>query len=57
MSNGLDALQQNNTWCIVDLPTGKIPIGCKWVYKMKYKSDGTIETYKVRLVVKGYTQT
>lgn len=31
-------------------------IGCKWVYRVKYKSAGTIERYKVRLVAKGYTQ-
>lgn len=52
----LEALQQNNTWSMVPLPIGHKPIGCKWVYKIKYKSDGTIERYKARLVAKGYTQ-
>ena len=32
------------------------PIGCKWVYRVKYLPDGTIERYKVRLVDKGFTQ-
>ena len=31
-------------------------MGCKWVFVVKLKADGSLETYKVRLVVKGYTQ-
>ena len=38
------------------LPVGKSPIGCRWVYKIKHRSDGSIERYKARLVAKGYTQ-
>jgi hypothetical protein len=56
MNAELEALEQNNTWSLVPLPSGHKPIGCKWVYKIKYKSDGTIERYKARLVAKGYTQ-
>ena len=52
----LDALSLNETWEIVDLPNDKQPIGCKWVYKIKRKSDGTVERFKARLVAKGYTQ-
>ena len=51
------ALQQNNTWTLIDLPEGKTLIGWKWVYGIKYKYDGSIERYKARLVAKGYTQT
>ena len=42
---------------MVDLPMGKKTIGCKWVFLVKYKSDGTIDRYKARLVAKGYAQT
>jgi hypothetical protein len=41
---------------LVDLPRNKSVIGCKWVYKIKTKSDGTIEGYKTCLFAKGYAQ-
>lgn len=47
---------ENHTWDIVPLPTDRKPIGCKWVYKIKYKADGSVERYKARLVAKGFTQ-
>ncbi|KAG7549162.1 Retrotransposon Copia-like N-terminal [Arabidopsis thaliana x Arabidopsis arenosa] len=56
MNLELDALVSTSTWEICSLPDGKHAIGCKWVYKIKYKSDGSIERYKARLVAKGYTQ-
>lgn len=52
----IEALEANNTWSIVPLPPGKVAIGLKWVYKVKYHSNGTIERYNARLVAKGYTQ-
>ncbi|XP_035542712.1 uncharacterized mitochondrial protein AtMg00810-like [Juglans regia] len=41
---------------MTNLPPGKEPINCKYVYKTKFNSDGTIERLKVKLVAKGYTQ-
>ena len=52
----IDALQRNHTWDLVDLPPNKTPISCKWVYHIKYKPNGSVDRYKVRLVTKGYTQ-
>jgi hypothetical protein len=40
----------------VDPPFGTKPIGCKWVFKNKYKSDGSLEKHKARLVEKGFSQ-
>lgn len=52
----MNALVKNETWDLVKLPSTKNVIGCKWVYKMKYNSDGSVERYKARLVAKGYAQ-
>jgi hypothetical protein len=38
-------------------PKGKRTVGCRWVFSIKHKADGTIERYKARLVAKGFTQT
>ena len=56
MNNEIKALENNNTQTSCDLPKGKKAIGCRWVYKVKFKADGSVERYKARLVVKGFTQ-
>lgn len=56
MQTELDALHHNHTWDLVPLPAGHKPIGSKWVFKKKYKSDGSLDRYKARVVAKGYTQ-
>ncbi|RVX01148.1 Retrovirus-related Pol polyprotein from transposon TNT 1-94 [Vitis vinifera] len=50
------ALEKNGTWEITDLPRGKKPVGCKWIFIVKYKADGNVDRYKARLVAKGFTQ-
>lgn len=49
-------LENNKTWTVTDLSLGKTIIGCKWVYRVEYKADGSVEEYKARLVAKGFTQ-
>lgn len=56
MNDEMEALYRNNTWELTDLPNGIKPIGCKWIYKIKYRSNGEIEIYKARLVAKGFNQ-
>lgn len=50
MSIEIDALVLNKTLGLETLPEGKKAIGSKWVYKLKYNADGTIERYKARIV-------
>ncbi|KAJ9535774.1 hypothetical protein OSB04_un001074 [Centaurea solstitialis] len=57
MNEEMSSLQKNATWDLTDLPPGKRTVGCRWIYTVKYKADGSIERYKARLVAKGYTQT
>ena len=51
----LDSMYSNQVWDLVKVPNGIKPVGCKWVYKRKRGIDGNVETFKARLVVKGYT--
>jgi hypothetical protein len=51
----MDSIMSNSTWEVVDRPYGCKPVGCKWVFKKKLRSDGTIYKYKARLVAKSYT--
>lgn len=53
----MEALQGKETWNLVSLPRNKKIVGCKWVFSIKHKADGSIERYMTRLVAKGYTQT
>lgn len=52
----INALVKNGTWTITKLPIGKRPVGCKWVFTIKHKADGSVERFKACLVAKGFTQ-
>ena len=53
----MDAMNGNDTWNLVHLPTEKKVIGCRWVFVVKVNLDGSVARLKARLVEKGYAQT
>ncbi|KAA0053148.1 reverse transcriptase [Cucumis melo var. makuwa] len=42
----MKALEKNNTWKICALSKGYMSVGCKWVFTLKYKTDGTLDRHK-----------
>jgi hypothetical protein len=52
MAEEMESFHKNGTWDIVELPSGRKPIGSKWVFKKKIN----VEKFKPRLVAKGYSQ-
>ena len=56
MNQEMESMYSNFVWELVDPPEDVRPIGCKWIFKRKRGIDGKVETFKVRLVAKGYTQ-
>jgi hypothetical protein len=57
MIEEMNALEKNETWELAVLPNGKKTVGCKWVFCVKHRADGSVERFKARLVAKGFTQT
>jgi hypothetical protein len=56
MEEEYQSLIKNGTWSLVELSPRHKAIHCKWVYKLKLVANGTIDHYKMHLVVKGYFQ-
>ena len=56
MEEEIESMKVNQVWSLVDLPLGRKVIGNKWIFKIKYKVDDSIDRYKARLVAKGYIQ-
>ena len=55
MDREIASLKENQTWILTDLPPGAKAIPCKWVFRLKKNPDGSIDKYKGRLVVKGFS--
>ena len=56
MKSKIDSIHLNQVWTLVDPPEDIVPIGCKQIYKKKIGINGKVETYKAKLVAKGYSQ-
>ena len=56
MKEELRMIEKNDTWELVDRPQHRNVIGVKWVYRTKLNVDGSVNKYKAKLVVKGYSQ-
>lgn len=52
----MDSLTRNRTWTLTELPAGRKPISCKWIFKVKPGANGEPDRYKARLVARGFTQ-
>eukprot|EP00253_Pinus_taeda_P022435 PITA_22435 len=46
----------NDVWEVVLRPQDRSVVGWRWIYKVKYATNGSVEKYKARFVVKGYAQ-
>ena len=56
-SEEMKSLQKNKIWDLVELPKGRLVVGCKWIFKKKYGSPTKeVIRYKACLVAKGYNK-
>ena len=53
MDEKIEALTFRETWELVSAPTDIVIVGCRWVFTLKYRLDGSVDRYKAILVAKG----
>ena len=56
MDSEINSIEKNQTWELMDLPSGAKTIGVRWIFKTNLNELGEIDKYKARLVAKGYSQ-
>jgi hypothetical protein len=55
MNEECDSILKNDVWTMVPRPHGKSVVTSKWLYKINHAVDGSIEKYKARFVVSGFS--
>jgi hypothetical protein len=56
MNEEMTSIKKNQTWKLVDLLKEKKVVGLKWVFKIKYNEDDSIQKHKAKIAAKGYSQ-
>ena len=46
MVEDMESLHKNETWDLVKLPSGRNPVGSKWVFKKKMNVAGQVDKFK-----------
>ena len=52
----MDQLKKLKVYELQDIPPGRKPIGCKWVFRLKCNENGDVKEFKARLIAKGFAQ-
>ena len=53
MNKEMRTVEKNGTWEVVERPCEERPVGCRWIYTVKYQFDGTLDRYKSKVGCKG----
>lgn len=56
INDEIEALKSNNTWTLSHRPTCVNTVESKWVFRMKFNEDGTVDRFKARLLSHKYSQ-
>ena len=56
MTEEIDSIMRNDVWEVVPRPKGKSIVTSRWIYKVKYATDGSIEKHRARFVARGVSQ-
>ena len=46
MQNEINSLAKNDAWNLTKLSKNRKPIGCRWVFRVKFDSEGNFKKYK-----------